>query len=46
MGLDKTLLGILVMALAAKERGCFSLMVCPAATKQQWAREIYAAYKR
>lgn len=44
MGLGKTLLSILVMEEARKERGSFSLVVCPAACRDHWKKEIANAY--
>jgi len=40
MGLGKTLLAILAMYLAKDEVGCFSVVVCPAATVTNWEMEI------
>lgn len=43
MGVGKPL-AILVMELARKEPGSFSLVVCTASCKAQWAKEIVNAY--
>lgn len=44
MGVGKTLLAILIMELARKESGSFSLVVCTASCQNQWAKEIINAY--
>ncbi|KAL2835236.1 hypothetical protein BDW59DRAFT_137367 [Aspergillus cavernicola] len=44
MGLGKTLLAILAMEMPRKEKGCFSLVVCPASCRDQWKSEIMGAY--